>query len=114
MTPGPAEPDAAANTAGDLQPSRQLVPLRIPDRYHRRVSRQIAVRLPDEVVAFIDSEVRARHVASRAAFVQSALARERRRLIAARDAELLSRQAGDPDGFDSLATYAAGLDTGLE
>jgi Arc/MetJ-type ribon-helix-helix transcriptional regulator len=78
------------------------------------VSRQIAVRLPDEVVAFIDSEVRARHVASRAAFVQSALARERRRLIAARDAELLSRQAGDPDRFDSLATYAAGLDTGLE
>jgi hypothetical protein len=53
-------------------------------------------------------------VASRAAFVQSALARERRRLIAARDAELLSRQAGDPDGFESLATYAASLDTGLE
>ena len=77
------------------------------------MSKQIAVRLPDDVVEFIDSEVRERHVASRAAFVQNALDRERRRLIAARDAELLSRQIGDPDGFDNLAAYAAGLETGL-
>jgi Arc/MetJ-type ribon-helix-helix transcriptional regulator len=78
------------------------------------VSKQIAVRLPDEVVEFIDQEVRERHVPSRAAFVQTALERERRRLIAARDAAVLSQQVGDPEGFDSLAAYAAGLDTGLE
>ena len=78
------------------------------------VSKQIAVRLPDHVVEFIDKEVRERHVPSRAAFVQAALERERRRLIAARDASVLAQLAGDPDGFDSLAAYAAGLDTGLE
>jgi len=78
------------------------------------VSKQIAVRLPDDIVEFIDGEVRERHVASRAAFVQVALERERRRVIAARDAALLATEPGDPEGFDSLATYAAGLDTRLE
>ena len=67
------------------------------------MSKQIAVRLTDEVVAFIDTEVCARRVAIRAAFVQAALERERRRLTAARDVQLLSGQAGDPEGFDGLA-----------
>jgi Arc/MetJ-type ribon-helix-helix transcriptional regulator len=44
------------------------------------VSKKIAIQLPDEVVEFIDAEVRARHAPSRAAFVQIALDRERRRL----------------------------------
>lgn len=92
---------------------RRGVPLRIPNRYRRWVSKQIAVRLPDEVVAFIDTEVRSRRVASRAAFVQAALERERRRLTAARDAQLLSGQAGDPEGFDNLAVYGASLDSGM-
>jgi Arc/MetJ-type ribon-helix-helix transcriptional regulator len=78
------------------------------------VSKQIAVRLPDEVVEFIDQQVRDHDVPSRAAFVQKALERERRRLIAAQDAAVLSQVPGDPDGFDSLAAYAAELDTGLE
>lgn len=77
------------------------------------MSKQIAVRLPDEVVEFIDAQVRDRHVTSRAAFVQYALERERRRLIAARDAEILSRDDTDPEGLESLAAYAADLDTGL-
>jgi Arc/MetJ-type ribon-helix-helix transcriptional regulator len=93
---------------------RILVPVRIPSRYRRAVSKQIAIRLPDEVVEFIDAEVRAQHVSSRAAFVQIALDRERRRLIAARDAELLARLPSDPDAFDGLASYAADLDTGLQ
>lgn len=79
-----------------------------------RVSKQIAVRLPDEVVEFIDQQVRDRDVPSRAAFVQKALERERRRLIAARDAAVLTQLLGDPDSFDGLAQYAAELDTGLE
>ena len=78
-----------------------------------RVSKQIAVRLPDEVVEFIDQQVRDRDVPSRAAFVQKALERERRRLIAARDAAVLAQLPGDPDGFDGLAQYAAELDAGL-
>ena len=78
------------------------------------MSKQIAVRLPDDVVEFIDQEVRELHVPSRAAFVQKALERERRRLIAARDAAILSGEAAEADSFDELAAYAAGLDTGLE
>lgn len=78
------------------------------------MSKQIAVRLPDEVVEFIDQQVRDHDVPSRAAFVQKALERERRRLIAAQDAAVLSQLPGDPDGFDGLAAYAAELDTGLE
>lgn len=78
------------------------------------MSKQIAVRLPDEVVEFIDQQVRDHDVPSRAAFVQKALERERRRLIAARDAAVLSQLSGDSDGFDGLAAYAAELDTGLE
>jgi len=77
------------------------------------VSKQIAVRLPDDVVEFIDREVRDHHVASRAAFVQVALERERRRLIAARDAAILAGQGSDAEGFDDLARYAAGRDVAL-
>ena len=76
------------------------------------MSKQIAIRLPDEVVEFIDDQVQQRRVASRAAFVQAALDRERRRLLAARDAEILAERV--PDDFDSLAAYAAGLETGLK
>lgn len=73
------------------------------------MSKQIAIRLPDEVVDFIDDQVRQDEVASRAAFVQRALDRERRRLIAARDAEILARARSrrDADDLDSLADYAA-------
>lgn len=78
------------------------------------MSKQIAVRLPDDVVDFIDQAVRDHAAPSRAAFVQTALERERRRLIAARDAALLAQQSNDPDDFDGLAAYAAGLNTGLE
>jgi Arc/MetJ-type ribon-helix-helix transcriptional regulator len=78
------------------------------------VSKQIAVRLPDDIVDFIDGEVRDHQVASRAAFVQKALERERRRVIAARDAAILSARPGDPEGFDELAARAAAFDTGLE
>jgi Arc/MetJ-type ribon-helix-helix transcriptional regulator len=78
------------------------------------MSKQIAVRLPEGLVEFIDQQVGEHRAPSRAAFVQKALERERRRLIAARDAEILSGQSGDEDSFDALAQYAAGLDTGLE
>jgi antitoxin MazE3 len=78
------------------------------------MSKQIAVRLPDYVVEFIDQQVQASHTQSRAAFVLTALERERRRLIAARDAKILAAQAEDEDDFDSLASYAADLDSELE
>lgn len=79
----------------------------IPFRYHRLVSKQIAVRLPDDVVDFIDRQVDQRHVKSRATFVLKALEREQRRLIAARDAEILAEGTTATDDFDALAAHAS-------
>ena len=69
------------------------------------MSKQIAVRLPDELVAFIDDVVESGAQSSRAAVVARALERERRRLMATRDAELLA-QAGPDHELDALAGYA--------
>jgi Arc/MetJ-type ribon-helix-helix transcriptional regulator len=70
------------------------------------MSKQIAVRLPDDIVEFIDQLVEHGEASSRAAVVARAVDRERRREIAARDAAILAQSHGDPD-FDSLAQYAA-------
>ncbi|MDI9915627.1 antitoxin [Rhodococcus sp. IEGM 1379] len=69
------------------------------------MSTQIAVRLPDEMVAFLDGEVTSHRASSRAALVLRALERERRRQIAARDAEILAKVSSEDD-LDSLAVYA--------
>ena len=67
---------------------------------------QIAVRLPDELVAFVDDLVSRGDAASRAAVVSRALERERRRKIAERDAAILG--SADPDtDLDSLAEFTA-------
>lgn len=72
------------------------------------MSRQIAVRLPDDMVEFVDRQISAGLAGSRAAVVARALEGERRRAIAARDAEILARAAGDRD-MDELARYARSL-----
>lgn len=77
------------------------------------MSTQIAVRLPDEIVAFLDQEVSEQHAPSRAAVVLRALERERRRSIAARDAQILAAGGADPD-FDALADYAVRLPLDLD
>jgi Arc/MetJ-type ribon-helix-helix transcriptional regulator len=69
---------------------------------------QIAVRLPDSIVAFLDNEVSEQRAPSRAAVVLRALEREQRRQIAVRDAAILAGAGTDTD-MDSLAKYAAGL-----
>jgi Arc/MetJ-type ribon-helix-helix transcriptional regulator len=71
------------------------------------VSTQIAVRLPDEIVAFIDDEVRGQHARSRAAVVLRALERERRRRLAERDAEILAAGKSAPSDLDALAGHSA-------
>jgi Arc/MetJ-type ribon-helix-helix transcriptional regulator len=68
------------------------------------MSKQIAVRLPDEIVAFVDEVVRSGSERSRAAVVTRALERERRRSIAARDAEILARSGPDPE-LEGLAEH---------
>ncbi len=70
------------------------------------MSTQITVRLPDDLVAFVDDLVSRDVAPSRAAVVSRALERERRRKIAERDAAILSASPTDPD-LDSLAEHAA-------
>jgi Arc/MetJ-type ribon-helix-helix transcriptional regulator len=55
------------------------------------MSKQIAVRLPEELVDFVDQIVDSGTGRSRASVVTKALERERRRVIAARDAQILAR-----------------------
>lgn len=72
------------------------------------MSMQIAVRLPDEVVAFVDEVVASGAQRSRAAVVAHALERERRHALAVRDVEILAKLGPDPD-LGRLAEHAAGL-----
>lgn len=85
---------------------------RIPWRYHAGMSKQIAVRLPDDIVAYVDELVAQGSASSRAVVVRQALERERRRSIAARDAAILSR-GGDDDEMDALAAHVARAPIGL-
>jgi len=76
------------------------------------MSKQIAVRLPDELVDFVDEIVDAGAGRSRAAVVTRALERERRRVIAVRDAQILACTGPDPE-LTGLAEHAVGLPSAL-
>jgi Arc/MetJ-type ribon-helix-helix transcriptional regulator len=71
------------------------------------VSTQIAVRLPDDTVAFLDRLVREKKAASRAEIIERALERECRREMAARDAAILAESGEDPD-LAGLIRYMTG------
>ena len=71
------------------------------------MSVQIGTRLPDDLVAFLDDLVDRDSSTSRAKIVRRALERERRRVLAERDALILAAHA-DAD-MDDLAAYAASL-----
>lgn len=75
------------------------------------MSKQIAVRLPEDLVDFVDDQVKEGRARSRADVVTTALARERRRERAARDLAILNadRNSDDPDGLDELARFARTL-----
>ncbi len=66
---------------------------------------QIAVRLPDRMVAFLDEAVAAGKAPSRAALVSQALEREMRRQAAERDAAIL-RELGPGDELDDLVAWS--------
>jgi Arc/MetJ-type ribon-helix-helix transcriptional regulator len=80
--------------------------------YHYGMSKQIAARLPDELVDFVEGQVGSGAKRSRAAVVTVALEREHRRAIAERDAEILARTGPDPE-LAGLAGHAAGLPLAL-
>ena len=71
------------------------------------MSKQIAVRLDDDLVEFVDGIVGSGGQPSRAAVVARALERERRRMVALRDAEILAASGPDPE-LVGLAEYATG------
>jgi predicted transcriptional regulator len=77
------------------------------------VSIQIAIRLPDDTVHQLDELVATGQAPSRASVIERALAKEFRRLIAARDAAILASAGPDAD-MHSLASYAAGEPMDLE
>jgi Arc/MetJ-type ribon-helix-helix transcriptional regulator len=70
------------------------------------MSIQIAVRLPDDMVAFLDRTVAEGKAPSRAAVVASALEREMRRRLAEQDAAIL-REHGTADDLDPLVEWSA-------
>jgi len=67
---------------------------------------QITVRLPDDLVAFVDELVAEGAVASRAEIVARALTRERRRQTALADIAILRQRGSDPD-LDAIAEHTA-------
>ena len=77
------------------------------------MSTQIAVRLPDELVAYVDQAVAAGRVKSRAELVSRLIARDARRQRAEEDLQRLI-DAGALDNPDALAmakaTSAAPID----
>ena len=70
------------------------------------VSTQIAVRLPDEMVAFLDRVVATGKAPSRAALIAAAVEREMRRQAAEQDARIL-RENGPADDLDELVQWSS-------
>ena len=66
---------------------------------------QIAIRLPDDMVAFLDKSVAAGSAPSRAALVARAVEREMRRQVAEHDAAIL-REQGTADELDDLVNWS--------
>lgn len=69
------------------------------------MTKQIAVRLPDDMVKYIDQEIADGTASSRAAVVLRALERDRRRQDAEHDARIYA--ADSASEFDDLAEWAA-------
>ena len=70
------------------------------------MSTQIAVRLPDRLVEFLDSLVAAGEAPSRAAIVAAALEREMRRRHAEADLSIL-KASGPGDDLDAVVAATA-------
>lgn len=75
------------------------------------MSKQITVRLPDDLVDFMDELVATDKATSRASVVARAMVRERRRELAARDLAILAEHDtghGEYADLEGLAPAAAG------
>ena len=68
---------------------------------------QIAVRLPAEMVRFLDDAVAAGHATSRTAIVTSAIEREIRAMMARQDVRMLEHYGAESE-LDALVAWQAG------
>jgi Arc/MetJ-type ribon-helix-helix transcriptional regulator len=71
------------------------------------MNKPITVRLPEELVEFVDKLVSEGAAASRASVVARALARERRRVAAERDLEILWLGGRPHSDLEGLNAYVA-------
>lgn len=71
------------------------------------MSTQIAIRLPDDLVTFLDERVTAGDATSRAAIVARVLERERYRQLAERDAQIYAEYGDDPEVAEFTTTAAS-------
>lgn len=69
---------------------------RVPERDQLEHMTEVAVRLPRQLLAFVDELVSAGHLGSRDAVITRELGRLQRRLSAERDAELYRVRGEDP------------------
>ncbi|MEJ5927756.1 ribbon-helix-helix domain-containing protein [Corynebacterium sp. H128] len=69
------------------------------------MSTQIAIRLPDEQVVFLDGLVKSGEASSRTEVITSAVEREIRRRMAIRDAHILANSS-ESDDLDLLIDWA--------
>lgn len=74
---------------------------------------QIAVRLPDDLVEFLDDEVSGGGASSRAELVTKALRREQRRRRAERDARIYAEHGEDPE-LDGMFAFLKAQPVKLE
>jgi Arc/MetJ-type ribon-helix-helix transcriptional regulator len=71
------------------------------------MSTQIAVRLPDDMVEFVDHLVKTGRGSSRATVITRALERERRHEMAVQDAAIYARSGEDSDMTDLVQHLSA-------
>ena len=69
------------------------------------MSTQIAVRLPDELVAELDSLVQSGEEPSRASIVETALVRELRRRVWVREVAILTAHGSSYEDLEGLDAY---------
>lgn len=74
--------------------------------YGDGMSTQMTVRIPDDLATFVDNQVAAGAVASRAEAIAVALRHEQRRLAAQRDAAIYAAAGSDTD-MNALAAWTA-------
>ena len=107
-------PPAGSSRWGWHSPLPGVSPTRcIPDWYRGLMSTQIAFRLPDELVAYVDQAVAAGRVKSRAELVSRLIARDARRQRAEEDLQRLIDAGALEDG-DALAMARATSATTLD